>query len=136
MPRRLDAGASIPKRNIERLLRDTQVVVPPDDQRRLDLIVPNLNVALGLPFFCDITIVSPISRNGIARSGTSNVGGKLLERAERENNSTYAPVVTSGLGALYCLGHEVYGRWHTQGIDLLIALAREHARGLLFRIKQ
>ena len=30
----------------------------------------------------------------------------------------------------------MYGRWHTQGIDLLIALAREHARGLPFHIKQ
>ena len=98
--------------------------------------MPNLIVALGLPFFCDITIVSPISRNGTARSGTSNAGGKLLERAERENNSTYAAVTASRLGALYCLGHEVYGRWHTQGIDLLISLPQEHVRGLPFRIKK
>ena len=98
--------------------------------------MPNLNVAFSLPLFCDSTIVSPISRNCKARPGTSNTGGKLLERAENENNVTYAPVITSGLGALYRLGHEVYGRWHTQGIDLLIALAREHVRGLPFRIKK
>ena len=117
-------------------MRDTHVVVPSDDQRRLDLIVPNLNVASGLPLFCDITIVSPISRNSTARGGTSNFGGRLLERAEHDNNVTYAPVLSSGLGALFCLGHEVYGRWHTQAIDLLIALAREHARGVPSRIKQ
>ena len=110
--------------------------MPPEDLRRLDIVVPNLNVARGLPLFCDITIISLITHCGKARGGTSNKGGALLERAEIANNRTYAPVVSSGLGALYCLGHEVYGRWHTECVDLLIQLAREHSRGLPARLRK
>ena len=132
----VEAGGAVPDRNVERLLRDTHVPVPPQDQRRLDLIVPNLNVAFGVPLFCDITIISPVTRIGTARGGTSNAGGALLRRAEIDNNRTYAPVIRSGLGALFCLGHEVYGRWHVKCVELLIQLAREHSRGLPVRLRK
>ena len=79
--------------------------------RRRDIVVTGINVAAGLPLFCDVTVMTPISRTGLARSGTSNQGGSLLARAERDNNTTYAEVVDSGLGSLQCLGAEVYGRW-------------------------
>ena len=92
-----EAGSIIPNRNIERQLRRTHIPVPHDDQRRIDIIAPCLNVALGLPLFCDVTVISPITGNGNARSGTSNSGGRLLELAERENNDTYREVVSSGL---------------------------------------
>ena len=49
--------------------------------------------AQGLPLFCDVTIVSRISRAGAARPGTSNRGGSLLERAEHDNNINYREVV-------------------------------------------
>ena len=58
-----EAGGSVPDRNIERR-------VPPDDLRRLDIIVPNLNVAFGLPLFCDITVISPITRICTARKAS------------------------------------------------------------------
>eukprot|EP00959_Pyramimonas_sp_CCMP1952_P109048 2280553-Pyramimonas_sp.AAC.1 len=61
--------------------------------RRLDLVVTGTNVARGLPLFCDVTVMTPLSRNGTARSGTSNRGGSLLDRAQRDNNTTYAEVV-------------------------------------------
>ena len=32
-----------------------------------------------------VTIVSPVSRNGVPRPGTSNQGGALLKNAEKEN---------------------------------------------------
>lgn len=54
----------------------------------------------------------------------------------KEHNRTYAPVRLSGLGALYCLGHEVYGRWHVECVELLIKLAREHSRGLPVRLRK
>ena len=107
----VEAAGHIPDHNVERMLHDTHVPVPPADMRRLDLVVPGLNVVRGLPLFCDITVVSPVSRNGQPRSGTSNRGGRLLEIADEDNTATYQPVVSSGLGALYCLGCEVYGRW-------------------------
>ena len=71
------------------MLHDTHVPVPAGDMRRLDLIVPGLNVAHGLPLFCDITEISPVSRNGQPRAGTSNYGGRPLEAADADNNSKY-----------------------------------------------
>jgi len=132
----VEAGGQIPDRNVERVLARTHVPVPPGDLRRLDLVVPGLNVARGLPLFCDVTVLSPVARNGTPRPGTSNRAGALLEDAERENNSTYAPVIASGLGALFCLGCEVYGRWGKQCADLLPLLAREKSRGFHPRLRR
>ena len=131
-----EAGGQVPDRNCERMLRNTHVPVPPRDTRRLDLVVPGLNVARGLPLFCDVTVLSPISGSGQPRPGTSNAAGRLLREAMVENNGTYSEVIASGLGALYCLGAEVYGRLGTQAVDLLPLLARERARGLHPRLRR
>ena len=61
------------------------------------------------------------------RPGTSNCGGNLLQHAETENDNTYHEVVSSGLGALRCLG---YGRFGAQAAELLPELARERTRGI------
>ena len=65
-----EAGGAVPDRNVERLLCDTNVPVHPDDLRRLDIIVPNLNVERGLPIFGDVTVLAPLSANGEPRAGT------------------------------------------------------------------
>ena len=90
----------------------------------------------GLPLFCDVTVVTPITRSGQARPGTSNRGGALLQQAQRDNNGNYSTVLETGLGALYCLGFEVYGRWGQQAIDLIPLLARERARGMHPRLRR
>ena len=110
--------------------------MPSGDQRRLDLIVPGLNVYEGLPLFCDATIVSSLTGCGRARPGTSNRGGRLLEDAERDNNRIYWEVVSTGLGKLLCLGAETYGRWSIDCIQLVPLLAREHSRGLYPQIRR
>ena len=116
----VEAGASIPDRNVERMLSRTNIPVAPEDTRRLDLVAPGLNVCRGLPLFCDVTVLSPISAAGIARPGTSNQGGQLLRHAEEDNNDPYGDVIRSGLGELLCLGSEVYGRWSRGFPDLKI----------------
>ena len=131
-----EAGARIPPQNVERLLRTTWVRVPSWDERRLDLVVPGLSVDRGLPLFCDATIISSITRFGEARAGTSNRGGALLERAERENNITYTEVAGSNLASLQCLSCEVYGRWGRQCVELVPKLARERSRGLARRVRR
>ena len=115
---------------------DTTVPVAPEDTRRLDLVVPGLNVHRGLPLFCDATIVSPLTGTGQARWGTSNQGGRLLQDGQIENDCTYAVVIDSGLGSLQCLGCEVFGRWSKQSVKLVPALARERARGLHPRVRR
>ena len=47
---------------------------------------PGLNVARGLPLFCDVTVLTPLTTVGGARPGTSNRGGALLEQAQRSND--------------------------------------------------
>ena len=71
----------MPDRNIERLLRTTNVPVTEFNDRRLDIIVSGLRAKKGVPLFCDLTILSPVSANGNARSGCSNSSGKLLIEA-------------------------------------------------------
>jgi len=131
-----EAGGAIPDRNVERVLATTHIPMPPGDLRRVDLVVTGLTVARGLPLFCDVTVVSPITRTGLPRPGTSNKGGALLEAAERENNATYHEVLDTGLGSLECLGAEVFGRWGHQCISLVPGLARERTRDLHQRIRR
>lgn len=131
-----EAGGSIPDRNVERLLSNTHIPVPSGDMRRLDLIVPGLNVYNGLPLFCDITVINPLSRTGGPRPGTSNAGGRLLDTAEADNEATHHEVVASGLGHLLCLGCEVFVRWGRQCTDLVPKLAREKSRGMHPRIRR
>ncbi len=89
-----------------------------------------------MPLFCDVTIISPISRSGAARPGTSNRGGSLLELAEDSNNDTYAEVLQSRLASLQCLSCDVYGRWGRQCIDLVPKLARARVRGMTPRVRR
>ena len=60
----------------------------------------------------------------------------MLDTAEKDNNYTYRLVLESGLGELYCLGHEVFGRWGPQAVKLLPLLARERARGMHPRLRR
>ena len=56
--------------------------------------------------------------------------------ATEANNQNYHEVIDSGLGALYCLGAEVFGRPSVQAVTLLPELARERSRGLHPRIRR
>ena len=131
-----EAGGAVPDRNVERMLRNTFIPVPAGDTRRMDLVVPGLNVARGLTLFCDVTVLCPLTTSGAPRPGASNVGGSLLSAATRENNATYADVTSSGLGVLYSLGAEVFGRWSCEACELLEELARERTRGLNSRLRR
>ena len=131
-----EAGARIPDRYVERLLTRTHVRVPAHDQRRMDLVVPGLQVERGVPLFCDTTVISPITRTGEARPGTSNRGGRLLEIAEQDNEADYRPVADSGVAALKCLGCEVFGRWSAHCVQLVPAMALQRTRGLHVRVRR
>ena len=50
--------------------------------------------------------------------------------AVRDNLRTYHEVEESGLGNLYSLGAEVFGRWCTDAVGLVPQLLHERCRGL------
>ena len=64
------------------------------------------------------------------------MGGSLLARAQCDNDATYSAVSRSGLGAVRCLGFEVFGRWGSQSIELMPLLAREKSRGTHPRLRR
>ena len=125
-----EAGGVIPDRNVERMLRNTHIPVDATDSRRMDLVVPGLSVARGLPLFCDVTCVSPIGVSGHARPGCTMRNGNILLNAARNNSNDYPEVESSGLGRLLCLGVEPYGRWCEDVLSLVPDLARDKCRGL------
>ena len=126
----VEAGGAVPDRNIERMLRDTHVPVPPTDMRRLDLIVPGLGVDRGLPSFCDVTCVTPIAGRDFARPWATTINGTILRDATRDNVANYRDFVESGLGSLLCLGCEVFGQWVDDVVRIMPAMADEKARGM------
>ena len=132
----VEAGGSVPRRNVERLLRDTPVVVPPDDQRRLDLVVPGTGLHRGVPLLCDATCVTPITGTGLARPGCLTVDGGAVGAATSRCRADYAEVVASPAAHLLCLGVEVVGRWGQDALATVPALARERARGLPARVRR
>ena len=132
----IEAGGRIPDRNVERLLSRTYVQVPAHDLRRMDLVVPGFSVEHGVPLFCDVTVLSPITRIGEARPGTSNRGGRLLETAHQDNEDNYRPVVDSGIASLKCLGCEVFGRWSADCVQMVPAMALQRTKGLHVRVRR
>ena len=121
---------------MERLLRDCNVQVDANPQRRLDLVVTNLGVARGLPLLCDVTCVAPVTGAGLARPGCLTVDGGAVEAAcHRCHTVDYPEVAHSNTARLLCLGVEVFGRWCQEALDLVRALARETALGLPPRVQ-
>ncbi len=65
----MEAGGFVPRRNVERILRDTLVLVPPNNTRCLDLVVTGLGIHRGVPLFYDVTCVAPVTAIGLRRTG-------------------------------------------------------------------
>ena len=131
-----EAGAAVPRRNVERMLRDTPVPVPAGDQRRLDMVVSGTGLFRGLPLLCDVFCVSPITGLGRARSGCLTVNGGAVESAARRCRETdYPEVDKSGVAKLCALGVEIFGRWGQETIDIVNGLIQERCVGLPQRIR-
>ena len=116
----------------ERLLRNTNLAVADRDQRRMDLIAApgsrSSGAYRGLPLFCDVTVVSPLTARGAPRPGAANHDGKCLEAAIRKKRNTYRDVVQSGNARFIVLGSEVFGRWCPEAATLVRDLANLKAR--------
>ena len=133
----LEAGGSVPRRNVERLLRDTGVPVPAGDTRRLDMVVHGLGVYRGLPLLCDVFCVSPVTGAGSARPGALTIDGGAVQQASRTCHTTdYPEVNPSGAGRLCALGVEIFGRWSSDALDVVRALGRERCEGLPPRVRR
>jgi len=132
----VEAGGAVPRRNVERLLRDTPVPVPADDARRLDLVVTGLGIFRGLPLLCDAFCVSPVTGAGMARPGSLlRDGGAVLAAARRCHEVDYPEVGRSGVARLCALGVEDSGRWAPDSLLTVRALVAARCEGLPRRVR-
>ena len=99
------------------------------DGRRLEIVVDGLPLWGGSQLAVDTTMVSPLSRDGVALRGSANTNGKALSQARRRKERTY-PELTGerGRARLVVLGVEVGGRWSAKASVFLRNLAAAKAR--------
>ena len=101
------------------------------DGRRLEVVADGLPLHGGAQLAIDTTMVSPLHRDGTARSGAANTNGKALEIARRRKERTYPELAGEGGRAkLIVLGAEVGGRWSTETAQFLSSLAWAKVREL------
>ena len=112
--------------HVERLIRNTFLRSSPDDDRRMDIVVSGLSDVMGgTPLFIDVTCVSPLTGNGIARGRSATIDGHTVGEADRRNrNQDYPDIERSSRAKLICAGVETFGRWSTQCLHLIRQLAK------------
>ena len=89
------------------------------DARRLEVVADGLPLCGGAQLAIDTTMVSPLHRDGKARSGTAQTDGKVLDEARKRKERTYPEIAGEGGRArLVVLGAEVGGRWSQETVDL------------------
>ena len=80
----------------------------------------------GATLFCDMTVASPVSGDGVPRSGAHLRDGAVVGEAVARHQTTYADV--TGGAALVVLGMELFGRWSEDAEALIKELSYLKAR--------
>ena len=116
---------------IERNLVHTHLACDNRDRRRMDIVANptsrSVGAFRGLPLFCDVTVVNPLTGQGACRNNGYHRAARTINLAAKNKRRTYRDVVNSGLAKFLVLGNETYGRWHENAIDLIKELAYQKA---------
>ena len=99
----------------------------PDDRSRPDGVTYALPVWAGLPGAWDVTLRSPIARNGSVRPAALRAAGSTFTAARRQTQRDYPAIRRSGQIALVCLAGEVGGAWAPEVHALIRRMARAKA---------
>ena len=114
------------------MLWNTHLQVASDDRRRMDLVAASGSRAAaafhGMPLFCDITVCSPLSKQGRYRYSAHTTNGVTVSKAVDVKRRRYRDVLTSGSSALLVLGNETYRCWTEDTLELIKQLAYHKAR--------
>ena len=95
--------------------------------RRLEVVVSGLPYKRGAQIAVDTTLVSPLTREGVARPKAHWCDGAALEAAKRDKETKYPDVHSSPLAELVVLACEVGGRWNEQALETVRLLAKQKA---------
>ena len=94
----------------------------------MDLVATGVDLANGLPLFCDVTMASPFTAAGEPRNQASRLTGSSLAHRIAAKNRTYSDLSDSASAKLLVLGTEVYGHCSEDVGRLLAALAGRCSR--------
>jgi hypothetical protein len=109
------------------LARTTAPGVPPQDRRRLDLVIYGAT-RLGEALCCDVTLVSPLRADGRPHPGAADRDGAAIQVARRRKRARYPELLRAGPQRLVVLAAEVGGRWCEEAAELVRALVRLRAQ--------
>ena len=110
-------------------VRDLNLPSPPRDGRRLEVVANNLPLWNGVQLAIDVTLVSPLRRNGEPIPGAADTDGVAAARARRRKERLYPELAGGSRRArLVVLALEVGGRWSAEAARFIQLLARARAR--------
>ncbi|CAL1156747.1 unnamed protein product [Cladocopium goreaui] len=109
------------------LNRTTAPGVPPEDRRRLDLVVHGAT-ALGVALCCDVTVVSPLTSTGRPLPRAATHDGTALQLARARKHRRYPELLRAGGHRFLVLGAELGGRWDQECHDLVRTLLAVRAQ--------
>ena len=104
--------------------------VDPADKRRLDYNMDGFDEYGDLPLVGDATIRSPVTALGEPRPGAANIDGSTFPGARKDKDDKYGDVFASGQVAFSLFACETGGRWSSEALFLIRALARWRVREL------
>ena len=105
------------------LAHTTAPGVAADDRRRLDFVLYGAT-RLGEALCCDVTLVSPLRRNGRPQPRAAEHDGAVLAGARRRRETRYPELAGPGPQRLVVLACEVGGRFGSEAFDLVRRLVR------------
>ena len=109
-------------------LRDSNLGLPLTDGRRLEVVAHGLPAFGGVQVAVDVTLVSPLRRDGSSRSRADHEPGLALRTAaERKHRVTYPEFQRARRCRLTVLALEVGGRWGEETEAFLHRIAQGRA---------
>ena len=120
-----EAGAIV-RTNV--LLRDMNISVPANDERRIEVLVQGLPVRQGGQLAVDVTLRSSVKADNTAHAQAADENAAVCIAARRDKERKY-PELSAGRCSLVVLAFEIGGRWSDESAqfvrDLSLAKARE-----------
>ena len=117
-----EAGARV---RYNAFLRDMNVCVPANDERRIEVLAQDLPCFGGTQLAVDITLRSA---SGEPQPHAADVDGAVLLTARRDKEATYPELATSTRCRLVVVAIETGGRWSEEAVQFIWQLAQAKAQ--------
>ena len=120
-----EAGARV---RYNAFLRDMNVHVPANDERRIEVLAQDLPCFGGAQLAVDITLRSVLGSSGQPKPHAADVDGAVLMAARRDKEATYPELAASTRCMLVVVAIETGGRWSEEAVQFIWQLAQAKAQ--------